>query len=140
MEKIVDLRSDTVTKPSLAMREIMAKAEVGDDVYGEDPTVRQLEEMAAAIMGKEAGLFVVSGTMGNQVALLAHTSRGDEIILEANAHIYTYEVGALAVLGGLLPKLIEGNKGKISPEQLKSNPSPKYSFSPDHFVVFRKHQ
>jgi len=119
LEKIVDLRSDTVTKPSLAMREIMAKAEVGDDVYGEDPTVRQLEEMAAAIMGKEAGLFVVSGTMGNQVALLAHTSRGDEIILEANAHIYTYEVGALAVLGGLLPKLIEGNKGKISPEQLK---------------------
>ncbi|HID85747.1 MAG TPA: threonine aldolase, partial [Anaerolineae bacterium] len=79
--KVIDLRSDTVTLPTPAMREAMYRAEVGDDVFGEDPTVNRLEEMAAERMGKEAGLFVVSGTMGNLVALLTHCQRGDEVIL-----------------------------------------------------------
>lgn len=99
--KIIDLRSDTVTKPTLKMREAMAKAEVGDDVYGEDPTVRRLEEMGAALVGKEAALFVPSGSMGNQVALLTHCERGDEVICDSEAHIFHYEMGAASVLAGV---------------------------------------
>jgi len=83
----VDLRSDTVTKPTPDMRQAMYEAEVGDDVYREDPTVNRLEALAAELTGKEAGLFVLSGTMGNQVAVLAHTNRGDEVICEAESHI-----------------------------------------------------
>jgi len=86
---MIDLRSDTVTKPTQAMRDAMAVAEVGDDVYGEDPTVIRLQELAAKMLGKEAGLFVVSGTMGNQVAIMTHTQRGDELITEAESHIST---------------------------------------------------
>ena len=87
---MIDLRSDTVTKPTEEMRQAMARAPVGDDVYGEDPTVNELEEKAADILGKEAALFVPSGTMGNQVAVLAHTQRGDEIILDTYCHIASY--------------------------------------------------
>lgn len=101
--RIVDLRSDTVTLPTPAMREAMAKAEVGDDVYGEDPTVRRLEEMAAEITGKEAALFVVSGTMGNLVSILTHCGRGDEVILGDQSHTFHYEVGGIAALGGVQP-------------------------------------
>ncbi len=106
--RIIDLRSDTVTVPTPSMREAMARAEVGDDVYGEDPTVIRLEEMAAARMGKEAGLYCASGTMANQVAVMTHTRRGDEVILEEEAHIYYYEAGALAVLSGVQPRLVRG--------------------------------
>lgn len=97
----IDLRSDTVTKPTPAMREAMAKAPVGDDVYGEDPTVNRLQEMAAERMGKEAGLFVASGTMGNLVALLAQCNRGDEVILGDKAHTFLYEAGGISALGGV---------------------------------------
>jgi threonine aldolase len=97
----VDLRSDTVTRPTPAMREAMAKAEVGDDVYGEDPTVNRLQEMAADLVGKDRGLFVASGTMGNLVGVLAHCQRGDEVIVGNKAHTFLYEAGGISVLGGV---------------------------------------
>lgn len=99
--EIVDLRSDTVTKPTPEMREAMAKAEVGDDVYGDDPTVNRLQEMAADMMGKEAGLFVPSGTMGNLTAILSHCQRGDEVIIGQLNHSFLYEAGGMSVLGGI---------------------------------------
>jgi threonine aldolase len=101
--KTIDLRSDTVTHPTPAMREAMYRAEVGDDVYGEDPTVNRLEQMAAQRLGKEAALFVVSGTMGNLVALLTHCGRGDEVILGDRSHTYRFEQGGMAALGGITP-------------------------------------
>ena len=97
----IDLRSDTVTRPTDAMRQAMASAEVGDDVYGEDPTVNRLQEMAAERMGKQAGLFVPSGTMGNLAAILAHCGRGDEVILGNKAHTFLYEAGGISALGGV---------------------------------------
>lgn len=100
----VDLRSDTLTRPTVAMRRAMAEAEVGDDVFGEDPTVRRLEEMAAERVGKEAALFVPSGTMANLVSLLAQCRRGDEIILGDQSHTYCYEQGGASALGGLHPR------------------------------------
>jgi len=103
---IIDLRSDTVTRPTPAMRAAMAAAEVGDDVLGDDPTVQQLEAMAAARLGKEAALFVASGHMGNLVALLTHGGRGDEIIVGDQAHIFYYEQGSAAVVGGLHPRTV----------------------------------
>jgi threonine aldolase len=108
----IDLRSDTVTHPSPAMREAMYRAEVGDDVYGEDPTVNKLEELAASMLGKEAGLFVVSGTMGNAVSMLTHCRRGDEIVMGDRSHTYLYEVGGPARLNGsptrAVPTLADG--------------------------------
>ncbi|MFP4394909.1 MAG: low-specificity L-threonine aldolase [Anaerolineales bacterium] len=103
--KLVDLRSDTVTRPTPAMREAMAQAEVGDDVYGEDPTVNRLEAMAAERLGKAAALFVPSGTMGNLAALLAHCGRGDEVIVGDRSHTFRYEQGGMAALGGIMPHL-----------------------------------
>lgn len=100
-ESFVDLRSDTVTRPTQAMRQAMAQAAVGDDVYGEDPTVNRLQEMAADLTGQEAGLFVPSGTMGNLAAILAHCQRGDEVILGKKAHTYLFEAGGISVLGGV---------------------------------------
>lgn len=114
----IDLRSDTVTTPTPEMRRAMASAEVGDDVYGEDPTVRRLEETAAALLGKEAGLYVPSGTMGNLVAVMTHTRRGDEVLLEAEAHIYYYEVGGMAVVAQVLPRLVPGRRGVLAPEDV----------------------
>ena len=99
--RIIDLRSDTVTHPTPAMREAMAQAVVGDDVFGEDPTVQRLEAMAAELMGKDAALFVASGTMGNLTCLLAHCQRGDEAIVGSEAHVLHYEVGGAAGLGGI---------------------------------------
>ena len=99
--EIIDLRSDTITKPTPAMRQAMARAEVGDDVYGEDPTVNSLQEMAAKMLGKEAGLFVASGTMGNLAAILAHCGRGDEVILGDKAHTVLFEAGGISALGGV---------------------------------------
>ncbi len=113
MEKIIDLRSDTVTHPTPAMREAMAHAEVGDDVYGEDPTVNRLEEMAAERMGKEAGLFVASGTMGNLIAVLAHCQRGEEAIMGHLGHTFLFEAGGVSALGGVfvntLPNQADGS-------------------------------
>jgi threonine aldolase len=99
--KLVDLRSDTVTQPTEAMRVAMARAVVGDDVYGEDPTVNRLQDLAGQILGKEAGLFVPSGTMGNLVGILAHCGRGDEVILGDKAHTFLYEAGGISALGGV---------------------------------------
>ncbi len=104
---MIDLRSDTITKPTQEMREAMANAEVGDDVYGEDPTVNKLEEVAAELVGKESALFVASGTMGNQVALLSHTERGNEVIVDTAAHIAKYEVGAPAMFAGVQLRLVD---------------------------------
>jgi threonine aldolase len=106
----VDLRSDTVTKPTPEMREAMAEAEVGDDVYGDDPTVNQLEELAAGMMGKEAALFVPSGTMGNLIALLVHCQRGDEVIVGNQSHVYLNEAGGMSALGGIQPCPIPNQK------------------------------
>ncbi len=101
---IVDLRSDTVTRPTAAMREAIAHAEVGDDVFGDDPTVNALQERVAAMLGKEAALFVASGTQGNLCALLAHCERGDEALVGQMAHAYRYEAGGAAVLGSIQPQ------------------------------------
>lgn len=103
---LIDLRSDTVTKPTEEMRQAMYKAEVGDDVYRDDPTVNRLEELVAREMGKEAALFVASGTMANQVAVMTHTQRGDEIILGEKSHIYINEVGGIAYLAGVQTALV----------------------------------
>ena len=114
--RIVDLRSDTVTLPTPAMREAMQHAEVGDDVYREDPSVRALEELAAELTGKQAGLFMASGTMGNQTAILTHTHKGDEVICEAEAHVYYYEVGGMVTLAGVQPRTINAPRGILNAE------------------------
>jgi len=117
--RIIDLRSDTVTQPTEEMRDAMRNAVVGDDYFREDPTVAQLEELAAAKLGKEAGLFVVSGTMGNLVSILTHTRRGDLIILEADAHVYRCETAHLAAVAGVMPKRVKGNRGVLDPADVE---------------------
>ncbi len=117
--RISDFRSDTITKPTEQMRKAMYKAEVGDDVYSEDPTINKLENISAQITGMEDAMFVPSGTMGNQLALLTHTERGQEIILEEWSHIYKFEVGGLAFLSGLQVKTIKGNNGVMNYKDLK---------------------
>ena len=107
----VDLRSDTISQPTPDMREAMSSAEVGDDVFGEDPTVIELQERMASIMGKEAGLVVPSGTMANAIAIRTHTQPGDEIITEEHSHIYVYEAGGYAALSGCSVALVPGNRG-----------------------------
>jgi threonine aldolase len=116
----VDLRSDTVTHPTAAMRKAMAEAEVGDDVYGEDPTVNALQEKAAALTGKEAGLFVPSGSMGNQIAVKVHTQPGDEVLCEASCHIYNIETGTMAAFSGVLPRPVEGRRGVLDPDRAEA--------------------
>jgi len=117
---VIDLRSDTVTKPTAAMREAMARAEVGDDVYGEDPTVNRLEAMAADLLGKEAGLFVPSGVMGNQLAIRLHTRPGDEVIIEGTSHIIRYEGGSASSLSGVQLCCVPGSRGLLSPEAVEA--------------------
>ena len=107
----IDLRSDTITQPTPAMREAMARAEVGDDVFGDDPTVARLEAHVSEFLGKEAAVFTPSGTMANQLALRAHTEPGDEILVDANAHIYYYESGAPAALAGVMCRCLPGVRG-----------------------------
>jgi threonine aldolase len=116
----VDLRSDTVTKPTPEMRQAIAQAAVGDDVFGDDPTVRELETLAARVTGTEASLFVASGTMGNEVAILAHTRRTDEALVERDSHIYKYEVGGPAVLSGVQLAPLVGQKGILSAERIEA--------------------
>ncbi len=117
--KPIDLRSDTVTRPSQEMRKVMYEAEVGDDVFQEDPTVNELQEYAAELLGKEDALFVSSGVMGNQICLRVLTSPGDEVICERDAHIFQYESGSPAVLSGIQLMPIEGKAGVITPEQIE---------------------
>ena len=116
----LDFRSDTITEPTEEMREAMARAKVGDDGREGDPTVRELEEYSAQLLGKEAGLFVVSGTMGNLVPILAHTTHGQEMILERDAHIYWYEVGGMAAVGGLVVNRVPGRDGVMTPEDVEA--------------------
>jgi len=121
----VDLRSDTVTKPTPEMREAMAEAEVGDDVYGDDPTVNQLQVKAAEMLGKEAALFVPSGTMGNLLALLVHCSRGEEVICGDKSHIYVNEAGGMAALGGIFPHPIPNQTdGTLRLEDIRASIQP----------------
>ncbi|MCM3670358.1 low-specificity L-threonine aldolase [Mesobacillus maritimus] len=115
---MIDLRSDTVTKPTEEMRKAMYLAEVGDDVYGEDPTVEKLEETAANVLGKEAALFVTSGTQGNQIAVLTHCRPSQEIILEAESHIFYYESGAVAALAGVQTRTIPSIRGAMDPRKV----------------------
>ncbi len=119
MRKIIDLRSDTVTLPTEEMLEAIRNARLGDDGFGEDPTVNELEALAAKKMGKEAALLVPSGTQGNLVSILSHTKRGDEVILEADAHIYHYELGGLSAIAGVLPRLVKGEMGVPAPEDIE---------------------
>jgi threonine aldolase len=115
---MIDLRSDTITRPTEEMRRAAYEAEVGDDVYGEDPTVRRLEEKAAEMLGKEAALFVTSGTQGNQIAVLTHCRPGNEILLEADSHIFYYESGAVAALAGVQTRTIKGTNGVMNPDDV----------------------
>jgi threonine aldolase len=117
-EKVIDLRSDTVTKPSPAMRRAMAEAEVGDDVYMEDPTVNRLQARSAEMFGREAGLFVPSGSMGNLTCIMAQVERGQEVICEAAGHIYNYEMASISAVGGVLPRVIPADDGIMTWEQI----------------------
>ncbi len=116
---MIDLRSDTITKPTAAMRAAMAAAEVGDDVLGDDPTVIALERRTAEILGKAAAVYMPSGTMTNQVAVRTHTDHGDEILLDADAHIYFYEVGGPAALSGVSCRVIQGVRGLFTPDDVR---------------------
>lgn len=128
---LIDLRSDTVTQPTSAMRQAMAKADVGDDVYGEDPSVNRLQEMAASMLGKEAALFVPSGTMGNLASILAHCGRGDEIILGNLAHTFLYEAGGISALGGIHPHTIPNQPdGTLDLEDIRNAVRPSDAHMP----------
>lgn len=117
---LIDFRSDTVTHPTAEMRQAMFEAVVGDDVYGDDPTTNELERLAAEVLGKEAALFVPSGTMGNQLGVLVHTQRGQEIILGSNAHIFVHEVGAAAVLSGVSMRTLEYSGDLPEPDKIEA--------------------
>ncbi len=119
--EFIDLRSDTVTKPTPEMREAMAEAEVGDDVYGDDPTLNRLEALAAEMTGKEASVFVPSGTMGNLIALLVHCQRGDEVIVGSKSHVYLNEAGGMSALGGIHPFPIQNQKdGALGLDEIRA--------------------
>jgi threonine aldolase len=117
---MIDLRSDTVTRPSPGMREAMLRAEVGDDVFAEDPTVNELENYVANLLGRGAALFCPSGTMTNQIAIKLHTQPGDEVICDVNSHIFNYESGGLGFNSGVQAKLLVGDEGRLSPEQVST--------------------
>jgi len=118
--KIIDLRSDTITKPTPGMREAIANAKVGDDVFGEDPTINKLQKRVAELLGKEAALFVPSGTMANQISIKSHTIPGDEVLCDANSHIFNYEGGSPAFISGAQLCPLPGINGVITPEQIKN--------------------
>src|SRR5580765_3150654 len=120
----IDLRSDTVTRPTSPMLEVMMSAEVGDDVFGDDPTINALEAKAAALFGKEAALYCPSGTMTNQVAVKTHTQPGDEVIIERSNHVYFYEGGGIAFHSGCSLRLINGDRGRIKPSDIHENINP----------------
>jgi threonine aldolase len=134
-KEFIDLRSDTVTLPTEEMLEAIRHAELGDDVYGEDPTVNNLEEIAARKLGKEAALLVTSGTQANLVSLMSNTKRGDMVILEAESHIYWYEVGGLSSIAGLLPWPINSNLGALNPKDIEVAIRPKDIHYPDTTLI-----
>jgi len=132
---IIDLRSDTVTKPSSAMRRAMAEAEVGDDVYLEDPTVNRLQARAAEIFGREAALFVPSGSMGNLSCVLAHTRLGQEVICDARGHVYNYEMGSLCAIAGLVPRLVSTENGILTWREIASHIREKVYYRPQTGLI-----
>jgi threonine aldolase len=127
---IIDLRSDTVTKPSEEMKKAMMMAELGDDVYGEDPTVNELQEYTADLLGKEAALFVPSGTMSNQIGIKINTNDGDEIIAESESHIYYYETAAPSLISRVQFRLIESERGEMNPEKVRAAIRPDVYYFP----------
>jgi len=134
-KETIDLRSDTVTLPTEEMLEAIRHAELGDDVYGEDPTVKKLEEMAAEKIGKEAALLVTSGTQANLVSLMNNAKRGDLVFLEAESHIYWYEGGGVSAIAGLLPWLVKGHWGAIKPEDIEAAIRPKNIHFPEPSLI-----
>src|SRR5512133_201193 len=129
-ERMIDLRSDTVTRPSAAMRSGMCNAEVGDDVFGEDPTVNLLQTKTATLLGKEAALYVPSGTMGNQTCIKVHTQPGDEIIVERGAHIFNYETAGGAFLSSVQVHPVEGTRGAMNVDAVKRAIRPRAYYMP----------
>src|ERR1051325_5714509 len=115
----IDFRSDTLTKPTAGMMDAMMHAEVGDDVFGEDPSINELERTVADMFGMEASIFCPSGTMTNQIAIKCHTQPGDEVICDENAHVYQYEGGGIAFNAGASVKLLHGDRGRITADQVK---------------------
>ncbi len=130
--RYIDLRSDSVTQPTQEMRDAMYTAPVGDDEYGDDPTVKNLEQLCARKVGKEAGLFVASGTMGNQLAVMTHTSRGDEIIISSGSHIVVHEVGAAAVLSGVMLRAIQCKDDMLTADIIQQAVRPSEDFMVPH--------
>src|SRR5438876_2759576 len=134
-ESVIDLRSDTVTKPSAEMRRAMAEADVGDDVFIEDPTVNRLQERAAEMFTREAALFVPSGTMGNLTCILAHTRPGQEVICEEAGHIYNYEMASMSAIAGVLPRLVRGEDGILTWDIVSKGIRPKIYYRPQTALI-----
>ncbi len=134
--KPIDLRSDTVTHPTPGMRKAMAAAEVGDDVFGEDPTVRRVEARVAELLGFEAALFVPSGTMGNAIAIRILTERGDEVLVEHRSHVVRYELSAMSALSGVMPRMVaEAPDGHLTPEHVRAAVAPRAYYKSDVSLV-----
>jgi len=131
----IDLRSDTVTRPTPEMRKAMAEAEVGDDVYGEDPTVNRLEARAAEALGTEAALFVPSGTMGNAIAVRILTARGDEVLVERRSHVVRFELSSMSVLSGVMPRMADAPGGHLTPEHVRASVAPRAYYKSDVSLV-----
>jgi threonine aldolase len=132
---MIDLRSDTFTIPDYEMRKVMASAPVGDDVFGEDPTVNGLQEYVADLLGKEAALYVPSGTMGNQISIGIQTNIGDEVIVETEAHIFQYEAGGPALLSGVQLRTLESEKGEIPLQKIKDSIRPDNIHAPKTALI-----
>src|SRR5215472_8320301 len=131
----IDLRSDTVTKPSPEMRRAMADAEVGDDVFIEDPTINRLQDRAAEIFKREAALFVPSGSMGNLTCILAQTRQGQEVICEESGHVYNYEMASMSAIAGVLPRIVKGEDGILSWQTVSKAIRPKIYYRPQTALV-----
>src|SRR5436853_6020994 len=134
-QSVVDLRSDTVTKPSAEMRRAMAEAEVGDDVFIEDPTINRLQERAAEIFGRQAALFVPSGSMGNLTCILAQARQGQEVICEESGHVYNYEMASMSAIAGVLPRLVVGENGILSWRSISKAIRPKIYYRPQTALI-----
>src|SRR3990172_5091042 len=131
----IDLRSDTVTRPTPEMRRAMAEAEVGDDVYGEDPTVNRLEARTAEILGLEAALFVPSGTMGNAIAVRLLTQRGDEVLVERRSHVVRYELSSMSALSGVMPRMVDAEGGHLTAKDVRAAVAPRAYYKSDVSLV-----
>ncbi|MGE5126270.1 MAG: threonine aldolase family protein [Betaproteobacteria bacterium] len=133
--QVIDLRSDTVTRPTPEMRRAMAEAEVGDDVYGEDPTVSRLERRVAELVGMEAALFVPSGTMGNAIAIRVLTQRGDEVLVERRSHVVRFELSGMSLLSGVMPRMVDAPGGHLGAEQVRAAVAPRAYYKSDVSLV-----